>query len=328
MSQRPFDQTNLADETTRLRAIVSEQADVIARQRAEIERARSTFEAASTLARVGLWECSLPDGRLRWSDAVYDIFGLPRGSAVDRAASLRLYQPGSLEAVIEQRARAIAERSSFRLDAQIVTPAGDARWVRISGKVECDGDRPVRVFGMKQDVTAEKEQARRTLYVAEHDALTGLLNRAAYKAHMAALEDGGGLAGILLVDLDGFKQINDTLGHIAGDDLIRLAAMRISRAVGSSGLVARLGGDEFAALIAPPASQSAIEAIAASIVAALAEPFELSARRCRVGGSVGVAHADGCPPSELFSRADAALYAAKAAGRGVYRIFEASAQAA
>ncbi|MET0313307.1 MAG: sensor domain-containing diguanylate cyclase [Hansschlegelia sp.] len=311
-----------------LRAIIARQAAVIESQAAEIERARTTFARASTLARIGFWECSLPDGRIAWSDAVYDIYGLPRGEPLSRATTLRLYTTESLKALIELRARAIAERTSFCIDAEVVTPARELRWVRITASVECDGDRPIRLFGLKRDITAEKAEGDRTRYLAEHDALTRLPNRVSFRARMASAESGTGLGALILIDLDGFKSINDTLGHARGDELLKLAAGRIRDAVGAQGHVARLGGDEFAALMARSLSPERTERIAATIVASLAEPFELSGIVRPIGGSVGIAHADTCDPAELFGRADAALYAAKASGRSSYKVFALPSRAA
>jgi predicted signal transduction protein with EAL and GGDEF domain len=164
-----------------------------------------------------------------------------RRTPLSRATTLRLYTARSLKALIDVRARAIAERTSFGIDAEIVTPAHEPRWVRITASVECDGDRPVRLFGLKRDITAEKVEGDRARYLAEHDALTQLPNRVAFRARMAAAESGAGLGALVLIDLDGFKSVNDTLGHAKGDELLKLAAGRIRDAVGSLGYVARLG---------------------------------------------------------------------------------------
>jgi diguanylate cyclase (GGDEF)-like protein len=156
-------------------------------------------------------------------------------------------------------------------------------------------------------------------YAANHDELTGLANRRAFYARAGGLLAGGRQAAVMLVDLDDFKLVNDTLGHVAGDEVLVSAGERLA-ALGRQGwLTARLGGDEFAALWAGPAGRLAVEPAVAALAADLAAPMRLTARTVRVAASIGVAVA--VPPAALpvlLSRADAALYRSKAAGRPVF----------
>ncbi|OAN55390.1 hypothetical protein A6A05_08375 [Magnetospirillum moscoviense] len=172
------------------------------------------------------------------------------------------------------------------------------------------------------DITDRKRREARVRWRAEHDALTDLLNRAQFEARLAnqvrlAKEDGCSFA-LLYLDLDGFKQVNDTLGHAAGDKVLKRAAARIEGAVRTSDLVARLGGDEFAIIV--PGVQGPDDAgrIATKLVASLAEPFEIDGDRVQAGTSIGIAlypH-DGIAPDTLVAAADEAMYRAKRAGRG------------
>lgn len=150
---------------------------------------------------------------------------------------------------------------------------------------------------------------------ANHDVLTGLPNRAFFVEELrsALLEpDPTRPRALFFLDLNGFKAVNDKLGHDAGDELLKVVGGRITTAVGGDGLVARLGGDEFTVLVRPVRSPREAEAIVHRIHAALAEPVPLKSEGALVGASVGIAYAEeGITDTELLRRADAAMYAAK-----------------
>ncbi|WP_430784656.1 diguanylate cyclase domain-containing protein [Actinoplanes sp. G11-F43] len=152
---------------------------------------------------------------------------------------------------------------------------------------------------------------------AHTDQLTGLANRRQFHARWEqTLAGGTGPTALLYVDLDGFKAVNDTLGHETGDAVLEAVAGRISQAVRVSDLVARLGGDEFAVIL-PGATDEQAAGIAARIVEAVAEPIPVGGVPVRVGASIGVITAPaGADPEGEIKRADTAMYAAKAAGRG------------
>lgn len=219
------------------------------------------------------------------------------------------------------RTKAIAEGSGFSLDAAITTVRGERRWIRITATVECEGGHPVRIFGMKQDITEEKLLADRMRFLAEFDGMTGLSNRERFQTSLAALEHGGvPVAALLLVDLDGFKWVNDTHGHAVGDACLTELARRLKDVCGERPACFRIGGDEFAVF----AGAEEAEPLAGAIVAALARPVLEDGPALVLGASVGIARLGaGCSGTELFTRADAALYAAKAAGRGTFRVFDA-----
>lgn len=293
---------------------------LVAAQAAALAHGRKVFERASSVARIGVWECSLPDETLTWTDGVYDLFDLPRGSHIDRAATLRMYSASSAQTLHHVRTKAIAERTGFQFDAEIVTATGRLRWMRLTASVESENGVPVRLFGMKQDITEEKILADRTRYLAEFDVMTGLANRSVFQARLAAF-DSGATGTLLLVDLDGFKRVNDTFGHAFGDDCLKQAATRLQGLCPGADLVARIGGDEFAVILAPRMDEAACSGLASDIVAALRQPVTHRGETLMIGASIGLARADGSSASELFTRADTALYAAKAAGRNTYRTF-------
>ncbi len=174
-------------------------------------------------------------------------------------------------------------------------------------------------------VTKEVEAERQILQLAHHDTLTGLPNRTTFqKAVETALSRPDAPRALLLVDLDGFKTVNDTRGHRAGDELLRMVAARLAEACSAPDVVlARLGGDEFAVLL-PDNDRSHAESLAAAVVASLSAPYTLDGdRQVRIGASIGIALASlhGQDGETLMLHADMALYAAKAAGRGAARVF-------
>lgn len=168
--------------------------------------------------------------------------------------------------------------------------------------------------------TAALEAARaEALHRATHDPLTGLANRALFTER---LERSPLPLSLLALDLDRFKQVNDTLGHEAGDELLRQVAARLTKTVGSQGLVARLGGDEFMVLVSSTHDPALLAELAGDIVMAIAEPFELGRDTANIGVSVGIATAITDGRHNLVARADLALYDAKESGRNTYRIFD------
>ena len=125
-------------------------------QAASVARYKKMYDRSSALARIGVWECDLATERLTWTDGVYDLFELPRGSPVERAQILSLYDEESRREMERLRARAISEGGSFSLDIHIRTAKGKTRWLRLTADVERENGRSVRIFGTKQDITAEK----------------------------------------------------------------------------------------------------------------------------------------------------------------------------
>ncbi len=161
-------------------------------------------------------------------------------------------------------------------------------------------------------------------HAATHDALTSLINRALFQRRLASCLQAGSPCAVLFVDLDRFKQVNDTLGHQAGDELLRAFSGRFATvAQNAEALVARFGGDEFAALVIGEPGLAQVQALCSAIADAARSPFHLARRAAHVSASIGVALTGGghAEASEVMRKADVALYAAKAAGRDCYRIF-------
>ena len=191
---------------------------------------------------------------------------------------------------------------------------------------------------LDREHTASKAAAAQYYQLANHDALTGLANRAAFAALLGTWLDRAaaerGRFHLLLLDLDHFKSINDTLGHSAGDEILKEAAQRLDSAVDGDHVVARLGGDEFAILLplaSDPAGsdEAALGGVIGALLARISEPFRLGAQTVTTGVSIGVAQYpdDASTAEDLLAHADLALYAAKDGGRHAWRRFDASLRA-
>lgn len=177
------------------------------------------------------------------------------------------------------------------------------------------------------DITAQRMASERLAYEASHDSLTGLPNRAyivSRLSHALHAADRDAVAGVMFVDLDNLKAVNDSLGHDAGDDLIRIAAQRLRHGVRAGDVVARLGGDEFVALLCGPIAEADLTGLAARIHAVLREPVAVAGVSLQIGASIGVVlieDDDRRDAAEVLRDADLAMYEAKTDGRGKTHYF-------
>jgi diguanylate cyclase (GGDEF)-like protein len=203
-----------------------------------------------------------------------------------------------------------------------------ARWWSISGRpVIDDYDRFQGFIGSGTDLTSMRQSEAEITRLALFDSLTGLANRQRMRMSLekTLLQQVGGYrpSSLFLMDLDRFKAVNDTLGHQAGDMLLKQVAQRLQRGVGDAGLVGRLGGDEFQVLLPGIDNRDTLSSLAKDLIASLSQPYFISGASITIGCSVGVAigPVDGEDAETLTRNADLALYAAKADGRGVHRFF-------
>ncbi|WP_195904169.1 GGDEF domain-containing protein [Microvirga lotononidis] len=173
-----------------------------------------------------------------------------------------------------------------------------------------------------------QDLAKNLTHLAHHDALTGLANRVLFRqcldADLDKLRTQGEPLTVLYLDLDGFKQVNDKLGHATGDELLRIVAKRLQNTVRANDVPARLGGDEFAILLRDPVSVNIAETISQRIIAAISAPIGLDRQEITIGTSIGIfmAKDPGLTHDEIMRGADKALYQAKSEGRGRYRSFD------
>lgn len=275
---------------------------------------------AMALAGVGVWSCSIPHDHLSWTSGVYDLFGLPAGTRVDRRQTVEMYVEESRDTLERLRTQAIAHCGTFTLDAQIIRADGALRWMRITGEMVRGADHAPRLHGLKQDITREKLRWEAMRQLAENDALTGLANRAIYESRFLNRKHANTgavpLGALVLFDLDGFKEINDRFGHAAGDACLRAFAERLLASFPEALLTARIGGDEFALLVDAGTPTVLLQTRVARFLELLRAPVLWQGHLLVLAASTGMAiPANPCfyDAEELFINADAALYAAKRA---------------
>ena len=208
--------------------------------------------------------------------------------------------------------------------------AGDGKriWWAISGHPKLDGNGNFLGYrGSAKDVTVEYERALVDSRLAEYDSLTGLANRhrmtRKLDTTLAAFKEAKRSVALLMLDLDRFKAVNDTMGHPAGDMLLKIVAQRLTAIVGQRGEIGRLGGDEFQIMLPDVDDRGKLGETADKIVQMLSQPYLIGDKYAVIGASVGIAIApyDGIERDELTRNADLALYAAKNGGRGQFRFY-------
>lgn len=292
-------------------------AELSERQAEDLRAKDRTVRKVERLAMIGSWHTILGSGQASWSDGVYRIHELQPGQTFTVEQGLSYYPPEAravLRATIDHTVRT---GEPFDIELDFVTALGRQRRVRVMGEREMLDGKPHGLVGLFQDVTerhALETQLRRN---ADTDALTALSNRAAYDRALEAaiarsIEDTTPL-GLVLIDLDGFKLINDTMGHLAGDEVLRIVGDRLRADWLEDSFVARLGGDEFGVIVHDPALLAEPESLRARIEALLAISVTIDGLTMSCAGTVCVTLR---PPEsgtvrDFMHHADSRLYAAK-----------------
>ncbi|TWH84134.1 diguanylate cyclase/phosphodiesterase [Novosphingobium taihuense] len=239
------------------------------------------------------------------------------------------------DAAQEQSARTLGFQLSAHsriadLIVRLAVDKEDGRWWSLSGQPRQREDGSFAGYtGFARDVTREYTRKRDDERAAEYDSLTRLYNRhrmtRRLDAILAAFRPAGRCCGLLMLDLDKFKHVNDTMGHPAGDELLRQVSERLRKVTGDRGEIGRLGGDEFQIILPDLDDRGRLGEIAAKIIQMLSQPYAIGGKRAVIGASVGIAVSphDGEDREAIVASADLALYAAKNGGRGQFRFFSA-----
>ena len=312
--------------------------DITERKLAEEARRASELGLAEAqrIAHLGSWDSDLRAGTMTWSDETFRIFGFAPQAFVPTQewfiAHLHPEDRGRVRRAIEA---AIGGGPDYDLEMRLMRPDGSIRTVHVRGEIIADAAGiPLRLVGTVLDITARTALEARLAYQATHDPLTGLPNRTLFHDRvgqaLARIRRGQGHCAVLFLDLDRFKDVNDSLGHDAGDRLLVAVAERLRGALRDQDTLARLGGDEFTVLL--DAVDDATEAVevAERLAAALAPPILLEGHEERVTASVGVVLSDANHDraEDMLRDADMALYRAKDEGRAGYALFNPAMQEA
>ncbi len=268
-----------------------------------------------------------PDLTVKWqSPSIAQLLGHDPDRLLGRRLT-ELVSPEDVEVLERTLAATTARPGTVTLGARFQHTNGEWRDLEAIADNRLDDPAVGGIVLSMRDVTTRKALEDELRHQAFHDGLTGLANRALFEEHLvhalARARRHHQPVAVLFLDLDDFKTINDSLGHEAGDELLRAVAIRIASVVRAEDTAARLGGDEFAVLADSSDSEDEARTIAARLLAALAEPFDVAGRELRVTVSVGLAWSDGSlGVRELMRDADTAMYAAKDGGKNTIRTFE------
>ena len=333
----------LPEELAMTRGVARQVAGAVRRNRAETELRRREEQLALAVEglRGGVWDLrfdpslpdEMPDG-CYFSDSLKRLLGYePHEFPDSRLAWWSHVHPDDVPRLERAAADQIEGRTDLHdVEYRIRHRDGGIRWLRTRGRIHRDAEgRPCRWTGIDWDVTGEKESEKRLRTLAFMDPLTGLPNRAAAERRLddavEAARAGEQSVGVLFVDLDRFKVINDSLGHRAGDQLLVQVAGRFRSCLREEDFLARFGGDEFLVVLEALASPEAAVGMAERLQACLSEPFEIEGTRADQRASIGVAVAedgDATTVEELLRYADVAMYRAKGSDRGSVELFHSS----
>lgn len=324
--------------------IIGTDTDITARKEAEARLAEVSrrLQLALDVSRIGVFEHNLDTGVSLWDEAMFRMYGLdPTGQAPSSAGWESVLHPEDKAAAIKRVSDAIVNGTPFINAFRIVRPDGVVRHIRSNAAFHTDLDGARRLVGANWDVTddiALQEELRRAKSFAEarnceleaarvsieynalHDHLTDLPNR---RYLDRILTEVRAVNAILHIDLDRFKQINDTLGHQAGDAMLVHAATVLRSHAESDDFIARIGGDEFVIVCRSGRDSMQLAELARCIIQTFRRPVPYAGQLCRLGASIGVAVNEGrvTDPRQLLMDADIALYRAKSLGRDRFELF-------
>ncbi|MGO8908656.1 MAG: EAL domain-containing protein [Bradyrhizobium sp.] len=302
-------------------------------QATELARINMQFDAALSNMTQGL--CMF-DGQKRlmvWNDRYAELYQLPQGllkigtphdaiigDRISRGILKGETSDSAAKAKIASLGQIPKDATSSRVDE-----FADGRFMLITRQPMADGG----WLATHEDITERRRAEAEIIHLARHDVLTGLANRAEFNARLEEackrLQRNGGAVTVMMLDLDKFKAVNDTLGHLAGDQLLVEVGRRLKSTIRETDVLARLGGDEFAIIQeGEPNQHEGAIALALRIINIITEPFDLNGHQASVGTSIGIVLAPEheSEPEGLLKRADLALYNAKANGRNDFRVFQ------
>jgi diguanylate cyclase (GGDEF)-like protein/PAS domain S-box-containing protein len=298
----------------------------------QLAASKERLDLALESAGAGLFDVDFAAGRISYNDRAALMLGYPPGRLPTRPEDLLsgVHPDDRAMVVAAYEAHLRGERALFSTEHRERTSTGGHLWIAAMGRVVARdaAGRPCRLTGLRIDISERKRAQLAIEHLALHDALTDLPNRAYFNRELervCAMAARRALKlGLLFLDLDRFKEINDTYGHAVGDALLIEAARRLQRCVRKGDLVARLGGDEFAILAVAPVDREDCGLLARRVLATIDQPFEIDGLTIQAGISIGgtLYPDDGTDLERLMGNADMALYAAKAGGRRAWRAFD------
>jgi len=320
------------------------------RRERQLERLSQRLKLALEASSIGVWEMDIETRRLTWDSRTRELYGIDADAPEPPLEQCQaMLHPDDRAAARMAFEHAISSGSRFETECRVTDRKGAVRWIRTIGAVSHDARGRSNILGVNWDVSqdielksrlmeankraelrnVELEEARALMeYNSLHDSLTGLPNRRYLDQRLSAASDENGtapaIAALLHIDLDRFKEINDTLGHAAGDAMLVHAAEVLKASSRSDDFIARIGGDEFVLAITGGACEADLARLATRIIERMRQPVPYEKQECRFGVSIGIAFADSGTRDygqRLLIDADIALYRAKKSGRNRHEFF-------
>ncbi len=295
-----------------------------------LRQSEARLARAQKIARMGSWEWNLDSGEIYWSDELYHIFGLQPGdpAVISTEWLYSLIVPLDLPVFKKAILNSLKTCQPFNVVYRITTRNAGEIVVTSQGEVECDETgRACILSGTTLDITARIKAESEIQQLINYDTLTGLPNRSLLHDRLqqaiAQSARDKTLLGVLVLDLDRFKSINETLGHRAGDKLLKSIGTRLQACVRESDTLARLGGDEFVVLLVGVAHEDGLTIVAKKILAIVSEPVYIDGHEIYSTCSIGIAvyPLDGDDSHTLLKHADLAMYQAKELDRNNFQFF-------
>ena len=317
------------DEVSHVAEAFNEMLDGLNDSREELLKAQERIFLATDAAKIGIWDYDLVSGELIWDEWMYRLYGVSSErftGAYDAWSSL--VHPEDIEAAQQQMQQAIEESVSFDSEFRIVKPDQSIHWIKALGSVVLnDEGEAVRLIGTNQDITTQKRQDMTIKQQANYDSLTSLPNRKLLDEllrHKIRVSDREHEKfWVLFLDLDGFKEVNDSFGHALGDALLVRVSERIRSGLRASDITARLGGDEFVVVLSETSESYNVDKIAHKIIDDVSQSFLIADKEIFITTSVGISgfpdDAQNC--DDLLRFADQAMYDAKRRGKNRFAYF-------
>src|SRR6266849_5423914 len=298
--------------------------------------AEDWLSVVQDIAGVGIWDWRIDQPAATCTESNTVLYGLAPSTAMPpREQWEALIHPDDRRRVSEELASAARGLSQFHTEFRVIWPDGTMRWLAGKCRSFCDeAGKTVRLIGVNYDISplkeaeqASKDAAEERSHQARHDSLTGLPNRRFLEEHLKQTvwqaAHNGQMIAVLYIDLDGFKFINDSMGHAIGDELLRAVSDRLRSCVPESGLIARMGGDEFTMVLCGISVRQSAESAAGCMLAALQEPFRIADHDLYVTASVGISiyPDDGSDAGILQQNADIAMYQTNNSAKNGFQFF-------
>jgi len=319
--------------------MIGTHTDITARKKieADMQEKKRLLEESQRLAHIGSWKFNLLTKEFNWSDEIYRIFELSRGLSPSYKLFLKLVHPEDRQNVYRSYREALKMQQGYEISHRLLFEDGSVKYVKEECETSFDSDGTALVsIGTIQDITKQKlmenmlkEQKEILSHLAHHDTLTELPNRSLFhdrlaKAIQKAKRDNTKFA-VFFIDLDRFKEINDSLGHDIGDEVLKEVADRFEAILRESDTLARLGGDEFTIIMENLQNGADASLLAMKILQSLSKPIIKDATSFYLSCSIGISlyPSDGSTVADLLKYADAAMYRAKEEGKGDFKFYSA-----